>query len=296
MNIYLYNILSLHDLCLLCTVLMTIIERPSIPLLLAFILVHSCMLLMVQTSSNFTDESTLLAFKSELMSSGPNGTVLAGNWSTRNNFCNWIGVSCSRRRQRVTALNLSYMGLQGTISPHVGNLSFLVSLDLSNNNFVDFVPHEISRLHRLRILRLSSNSLEGSIPPTLPINCWKLQEIDLSMNRLVGSIPSSLSNMSSSLQMLNLRSNRFTGPLPFAIFNASSLTKIYLSRNFISGTLPMDPCSHCPNLQRLYLSYNEFTGRLPSQMNYCKELVYLNLGNNKLDGSIPQSFGSLEKA
>jgi len=45
------------------------------------------------------------------------------------------------------------MGLQGAISPHIGNLSFLVSLDLSNNRFFGFLPHEISRLHRLRIGR-----------------------------------------------------------------------------------------------------------------------------------------------
>jgi LRR receptor-like serine/threonine-protein kinase FLS2 len=180
MMIQLINILSL-SLSLLCTVLMmTLIERrPFIPLLLAFILVQPCMLPLIQASiTNFTDESALLAFKSKL-SPGPNETVLAGDWSPRNNFCHWIGVSCSRGRQRVASLNLSYMGLEGTISPHIGNLSFLVSLDLSHNNFFDFVPHEINRLHRLRILRLSSNSLEGSVPPTLD-SCLKLQEIDLS--------------------------------------------------------------------------------------------------------------------
>jgi LRR receptor-like serine/threonine-protein kinase FLS2 len=60
-------------------------------------------------------------------------------------------------------LNLSYMGLQGTISPHIGNLSFLLSLDLSNNSFFGSLPHEISRPHRLRILQLSSNLLEGRV-------------------------------------------------------------------------------------------------------------------------------------
>jgi hypothetical protein len=161
------------------TVLMKlIIERPSnILLLLGFLLVqYSCMLQLAQSSTtSFTDQAALIAFKSKL-TSGPNQTVLAGNWSTATNFCNWIGVSCSRRRQRVTALNLSYMGLQGTISPHIGNLSFLVYLNLRNNSFFGSLPHEISRLHRLRILQLSFNQLEGSIPPTLH-NCRKLQEI-----------------------------------------------------------------------------------------------------------------------
>jgi hypothetical protein len=194
---YLFLSLSL-SLSVANTVLMKlIIERPSnILLLLSFLLVqYSCMLQLAQSSTtSFTDQAALIAFKSKL-TSGPNQTVLAANWSTATNFCNWIGVSCSRRRQRVTALDLSYMGLQGTISPHIGNLSFLVYLNLRNNSFFGSLPHEISRLHRLRILRLSSNQLEGSIPPTLH-NCRNLREIHLSTNHLTGAIPSTLANMS----------------------------------------------------------------------------------------------------
>lgn len=185
-------------------------------LLLGFLLLlHSCMFQFAQSSTNFTDQAALIAFNSSMMSisSGPNATVLAGNWSTSTNTCGWIGVSCSRRRQRVTALNLSYMGLQGAISPHIGNLSFVVSLDLSNNRFYGFLPHEISRLHRLRILRLSYNQLEGSIPPTIN-NGWKLRSIALSRNHLVGAIPSSLGNMSS-LESLDLQFNNLTGMANF---------------------------------------------------------------------------------
>ena len=158
--------------------LMTPIERPCIHLLLAFLLVHLCILQLSQSASNFIDQSALLAFKSKI-----NNTHLAGNWSTTTNFCNWIEVTCSLRRQRVTALNLSYLGLQGTISPHVGNLSFLVSHDLSNNSFYGFLPHEICRLQRLRELVLSYNLLEGNIPPTIH-NCHKLEYLSLSKKQV----------------------------------------------------------------------------------------------------------------
>ncbi|XP_059428123.1 probable LRR receptor-like serine/threonine-protein kinase At3g47570 isoform X1 [Corylus avellana] len=90
----------------------------SILLFLGFLLAQSCTFQLAHSSTNITDRSALIAFNSKIRSSS-NETVLAGNWSTTTNFCNWIGVSCSRRRQRVTALNLSYMGLQGTISPHI---------------------------------------------------------------------------------------------------------------------------------------------------------------------------------
>nr|XP_023888110.1 LRR receptor-like serine/threonine-protein kinase EFR [Quercus suber] len=140
--------------------LMMLIKRRSILLLLAFLLVQPCILHLSHSSNNFTDQSALIALKSEI-SFHPNDTVFSvGNWSTTTDFCEWFGVSCSRRRQRVTALNLSYVGLQGTISPHIGNLSFLVSLDLGNNSFSGFLPHEIGNLHRLRELRLANNLLE----------------------------------------------------------------------------------------------------------------------------------------
>jgi len=268
---------------------MMLIQRPSIKLLLlGFVLMQLAQF----STTSFTDQAALIAFKSELTSS-PNQTVLSGNWSTTTSFCNWIGVSCSRHRQRVTALNLSYMGLQGTISPHIGNLSFLVYLDLRNNSFIGSLPHEISRLQRLRILWLSYNQLKGGIPPTLQ-NCRNLREIHLKSNHLTGAIPSSLGNISS-LEHLNLERNSLTGLFPFLILNISSLTKIFISENHISGTLPMDLCSHCPNLQYLYFPYNEFSARLPSQMNHCRELVALSLSYNKFDGSIPKSYGSLEK-
>ncbi|XP_062163265.1 probable LRR receptor-like serine/threonine-protein kinase At3g47570 [Alnus glutinosa] len=262
--------------------------------LLAFLLLQSCMLQLAasQSSGNFTDQSALIAFKSKL--SGPNETALAGNWSATANFCDWIGVSCSRRRRRVTGFNLSFLGLQGTISPHIGNLSFLVYLDLSNNSFIGSLPHEISRLHRLRILRLSFNQLEGSIPPTLQ-NCRNLREIHLSNNRLTGAIPSIFDNMSS-LEVMNLEFNGLIGPFPLVIFNISSITNIGIRENQISGTLPTDLCRHCRNLQELFLPNNEFSGNLPSQTNSsCRELLVLVLSYNKFDGRIPEGFGSLEK-
>ena len=216
--------------------LMMLIKRQSILLLLAFLLVQPCILHLSHSSNNFTDQSALIAFKSEI-NFHPNDTILsAGNWSTTTNFCEWFGVSCSRRRQRVTALNLSYVYLHGTISPHIGNLSFLVSLDLHNNSFPGFLPHEIGNLHRLRELRLSNNLLEGTIPPTIH-NCQKLTYFSLEGNKLNGTIPSSLSNMSS-LEFLNLETNSFTGPFPLAIFNLSSLMAIFITENHFSGTLP----------------------------------------------------------
>ena len=236
------------SLSLLCTHI-TRMERPYIFLLLAFLLLQPCVLQLCQSSNNFTNQPALIAFKSQITFS-PNDSVFAGgNWSTTTNFCEWFGVSCSRRRQRVTALNPSYVGLRGTISPHIANLSFLVSLGLKNNSFSGFLPHEIGHLHRLRKLHLSNNLLEGSIPPTIH-NCQKLEYLNLhnntvsggipkelgmlpklrdlylSRNSLSGTIPLSLSNMS--LEILTLEFNSLTGPFPLVLFNFSFLTVLAL--------------------------------------------------------------------
>ena len=167
-------------LCLSCTHIM-LMESSYIFLLLAFLLMQPCILQLSQSYNNFTDQSALIAFKSQI--SNHDSVFAGGNWSTTTNFCEWFGVSCSRRRQRVTALNLSFVGLHGTISPHIANLSFLLSLDLKKNSFSGFLPHEIGHLHRLRKLNLSNNFLEGNIPPTIH-NCHKLEYLSLSKKQV----------------------------------------------------------------------------------------------------------------
>ncbi|KAI9180663.1 hypothetical protein LWI28_006993 [Acer negundo] len=258
----------------------------------------------------------LLSFQSGI-GFDPTNSVLGGNWTEATSFCNWVGVSCSRNKQRVTSLNLSYTGLQGTISPLIGNLSFLVSLDLRNNSFYGNLPNEISRLHRLKELLLQFNQLEGNIPPTIH-HCRELQllsleanrlsggipdelgilpslrELNLRMNNLNGAIPSSLGNISA-IQILNLRETGLTGSLPSSLLNLSSVIGIDLVKNNISGTLPMDICNYWPNIHSLNLSFNKFSGQLPSEIHRCKGLVALFLGYNMFDGGMPTDIGSLHK-
>ncbi|KAL3520047.1 hypothetical protein ACH5RR_018196 [Cinchona calisaya] len=75
-----------------------------------------------------TDQSALLGLKAKNAPGHDN--ILAKNWSSRISVCNWIGVTCSSRQQRVVALNISTMNLIGSIPKELGNLSVLVSLDM----------------------------------------------------------------------------------------------------------------------------------------------------------------------
>ncbi|XP_044476876.1 probable LRR receptor-like serine/threonine-protein kinase At3g47570 [Mangifera indica] len=123
-------------------------------------------ILAVTVKNLTTDQYALLQFKAHITSDPY--SVLAYNWSISNPICNWVGISCGARHERVTALNLPFMELGGTISPHLGNLSFLVKLDLSYNNFHGHLPNELGQLRRLRAFSISNNTISGGIPGFVP--------------------------------------------------------------------------------------------------------------------------------
>ncbi|KAL3746007.1 hypothetical protein ACJRO7_015019 [Eucalyptus globulus] len=187
-------------------------------------------------SSNFIDQVALLHFKSAINIDLTN-TIKGGNWTIEANFCEWIGVICSNRTQRVTTLNLLYMGLHGRLSPYLGNLSFLASLDLSNNSFYGRIPIEIGQLRRLKELILEINQFEGNIPPNL-IQCQNLEVISLTVNRLMGGIPREFGTFPK-LQLLYLDLNPLRGQIPSFLGNISTLQFISLCSANLTGSIPL---------------------------------------------------------
>ncbi|XP_039165526.1 receptor kinase-like protein Xa21 [Eucalyptus grandis] len=235
-------------------------------------------------SSNFADQVALLHFKSAI-EVDPTNTIKGGNWTTEANFCQWIGVFCSNHRQRVTALDLSHMGLQGRLSPYLGNLSFLASLDLSNNSFYGRIPIEIGHLRHLKELILEINQFEGNIPPNLS-QCQNLEDMSLVENRLRGGIPGEFGAFPK-LQLLYLSFNPLRGQIPSFLGNISTL-------QFIGG-LPSNLCSCWPSIQMLQLFDNQFNGVIPETLTQCKELLILALSYNHFQGSFPRDIDRLQK-
>ncbi|GKB71529.1 ARID DNA-binding domain-containing protein [Tanacetum coccineum] len=175
---------------------------------------------------NETDYLALLSFKSKVTH---DPYKVLTSWNHSFHFCYWSGVSCGKRHKRVTALRLVSHGLEGSLSPHVGNLSFLRELYLWNNSFQGTIPHELGHLSRLRRLHLGINKFSGVIPANLS-GCSNLEELLLGLNKLVGSIPKEMSLLSK-LSLLVIEDNKLTGGIsPFFILNigirAQSLGKI----------------------------------------------------------------------
>ncbi|KAL5972679.1 hypothetical protein ACLOJK_039484 [Asimina triloba] len=126
---------------------------------------------------NETDHLGLIAFKNQI-THDPLDAL--GSWNSSRSFCEWQGVSCSHGRQRVTALKLNSMKLEGTISPSIANLTFLTTMDLGNNFFRSRIPQELTRLFHLRDLNLTQNLLEGEIPSNF--SClFQLRPISISI-------------------------------------------------------------------------------------------------------------------
>ena len=141
---------------------------------------------------NEMDHQALLAFKKQITHDPKN---ILSSWNDSPHFCEWEGVTCGRRHRRVTILDLSSRGLVGSLSPYIGNLSFIRVFNLSNNTTGGQIVDEVGRLLRLRELSLAVNSFQGKIPANLS-HCSKLKFLGVGKNNLSGSIPKELASLS----------------------------------------------------------------------------------------------------
>ncbi|XP_057512881.1 probable LRR receptor-like serine/threonine-protein kinase At3g47570 [Actinidia eriantha] len=233
---------------------------------------------------NETDRLALLAFKAEI--TGPLGVL--SSWNESIHFCQWSGVACGRRHQRVVVLYLDDQGLSGSISPHIGNLSFLKELWLRNNSLSHIIPPELGFLRRLRILSLRNNSVSGEIPANISASSG-LTVLDLNFNRLAGKIPDELGSLTN-LEKLNLGKNSLTGSIPSTFGNLSSLELFAALQNSISGNIP-DVLGRLKNLQALGLANNRLVGTIPSSFFNLSSIQALDVGSNQMHGSFPSDLG-----
>nr|GEV21237.1 leucine-rich repeat protein [Tanacetum cinerariifolium] len=181
--------------------------------------------------SNETDYHALLSFKSKITH---DPYKVLTSWNHSFHFCEWSGISCGNKR--VTVLQLDSQGLEGSLSPYVGNLSFLRKLGLWNNSLQGTIPHELGRLSRLRILYIYDNKFSGVIPTNLS-GCSNLEELRLYQNKLAGSIPEEMSLLSK-LTRLVIHDNKLTGGIPPSLGNNTSMERFSATGNPLGGSIP----------------------------------------------------------
>ncbi|XP_010262819.1 PREDICTED: putative receptor-like protein kinase At3g47110 [Nelumbo nucifera] len=234
---------------------------------------------------NQTDRLALLAFKNQI-NHDPLGAL--SSWNDSLHFCQWQGVSCGSLHQRVTALNLEGKMLVGSVSPSIGNLSFLTEINLQNNSFHGQIPQEISLLPRLQHLVLSQNSFSEGIPTNLS-RCSHLKVLDLYENELTGIIPTELGSLSQLVNLV-LAKNNLTGVIPASLGNLSSLEMLSLTRNGLDGSIPYE-LGQLSRLTFLGIGAGRLSGTIPSSLYNLSSINLFSVVQNQLSGSLPPDLG-----
>ncbi|OMO92963.1 hypothetical protein COLO4_17178 [Corchorus olitorius] len=219
-----------------------------------------------------------------------------------NSFHGTIPLSMGNLTELIT-LDMSNNDLSGAIPDFWNNIPFLLMLYLSNNSLSGEIPASLGILSSLKFLRLNNNLLSGQIPPSLQ-NCTQILNIDLGNNQLSGNLPGWIGKSLTSLLILRLRSNLFNGSIPLEICGLPYLHLLDLANNRLSGTVP----SCVGNLTGMKYELEdrntelyEYEGQLMvvtkgRELEYQRTLYLVNsldLSNNNLSGELPVGLTSL---
>jgi len=139
----------------------------------------------------------------------------------------------------------------GTLSPEIGNLTYLQTFDVARNNLKE-LPDELSRLHYLQGFYANINYLVEFPKQLLLLPL--LKSIDLSDNQIT-SIPPEIVRMDQ-LTRLSMDRNQLTA-IPGQLYELSNLTELELSGNGLSK-IP-EGISNLKNLKKLDLSKNQLS-------------------------------------
>ncbi|MCL7025557.1 hypothetical protein MKW94_019255 [Papaver nudicaule] len=258
----------------------------TVLLLISLINLQCLSLGAISNTTNETDRTALLAFKDRIEL---DPFHVLSSWNISIHFCQWSGVTCgNKHQQRVVDLSLEGHNLVGSLSPSIGNLTFLRSINLAKNRFHGSIPQEVGRLFRLQYLNLSDNGFSGKIPTHIS-DCKELVLIHFSGNKFVGQIPVMFGDFPK-LNFLYLHENNLTGAIPSSLGNLSSLQALSLLDNNLDGEIPSE-LGRLEELYILYLSENVLSGDIPPAVYNISSLEYFFFAFNRIGGRIPSDLG-----
>uniref|UniRef100_A0A6N2KBT2 non-specific serine/threonine protein kinase n=1 Tax=Salix viminalis TaxID=40686 RepID=A0A6N2KBT2_SALVM len=259
------------------------------------------LLLMFPLVSPLNDEGKALMSIKESFSNEANVLL---DWDDVHNedFCSWRGVFCENVSFSVVSLNLSNLNLGGEISPAIGDLRNLQSIDFQGNKLTGQIPEEIGNCASLFNLDLSDNLLYGDIPFSIS-RLKQLDTLNLKSNQLTGPIPSTLTQLPN-LKTLDLAKNQLTGEIPRLLYWNEVLHTVSISivsyhfglrGNSLTGTLSEDMCQ-LTGLWYFDVRGNNLSGTIPSSIGNCTSFEILDVSYNRISGGIPYNIGFLQVA
>eukprot|EP00261_Vitis_vinifera_P034717 XP_019075960.1 PREDICTED: leucine-rich repeat receptor-like serine/threonine-protein kinase BAM1 [Vitis vinifera] len=217
-------------------------------------------------------KQALLQFKSSILAattSFSSSNFELQSWNSSSSCCRWSWVDCNdspnSTSRVVISLNLDGLAiypspeppLPSTILAPIFHIRSLEKLGITFTNIQGEIPAVgFANLSNLVDLDLSWNNFSGSIPPQL-FHLPLLQDLSLDGNSLSGKIPEEIGNLSR-LQVLSLSGNNFSGSIPPQLFHLPLLQYLYLDDNSLSGKV-LAEIGNLSSLRALSLSGNRFS-------------------------------------
>ncbi|KAH9798006.1 protein STRUBBELIG-RECEPTOR FAMILY 8 [Citrus sinensis] len=202
----------------------------------AFVLILSIFLTLslVQCTTDSSDVQALQVLYTSL-----NSPSVLTNWKGNGGDpCgeSWKGVACEG--SAVVSIDISGLGLSGTMGYLLSDLLSLRKFDLSGNSIHDTIPYQLPP--NLTSLNLASNNFSGNLPYSIA-SMVSLSYFYLQNNQVTGSL-----NVFSGLPLttLNVANNHFSGWIPRELI--SIRTFIYDGNSFDNGPAPPPPPSTAP--------------------------------------------------
>lgn len=208
---------------------------------------------------------------------------------------------------KLKTLDMSFTGLTGKLSPKVGQLTELDSLNLwtgpwdlrKSGNFLPNprrlsgeLPKELGKLTKARYISVYNQGFSGLIPAELG-NLTSVEELSLQGNAFSGTIPAELGQLQK-VKKLYLGSNQLTGSIPSNLCSALAIEELIISNNQLEGGLPKG-IEKWQRLNLLELNNNKLSGNLPEELTQMKDLFKIDIRNNQFEGSLPATLGGAQQ-
>ncbi|KAG2686051.1 hypothetical protein I3760_10G157800 [Carya illinoinensis] len=189
---------------------------------------------------------------------------------------------CLRNLSYLNSLDISDNQIHQEIPNWIWHLPSLSELNMSHNHLMNRRP--LLNLSTLWIVDLQSNQLQGPLPIFQPGVLY----LDFSRNYFCSAIPRSIGNLLYDAVFFSVSSNKFYGNIPKSVCNATSLEVLDMSNNSFSGKIPQCLTGTRGPLAVLNLKRNNLTGTISNTFARNCSLQTLALNGNQLEGKVPK--------
>ncbi len=205
------------------------------------------------------------------------------------NYCEWYGVTCEDGR--VIELDLGFNRLVGTIPSKISKLKKLKILRLGSNDISGTLPGSIGQLIELEELGLSGNEFHTPMPPQIGL-LINLKSLNVDYAPFTGEIPEEIGNLVN-LEYLNLVDNFFTS-YPQSMGNLTKLKVIQMWDSFDDGLPFPDFLGNYQDLEGIRIAGDAMTGSFPIEILDFPKLRYVHFDDNVLSGELPHKVVNLD--